>query len=65
MVLLQLVLPLVVQGLLQQDDWLVGRAPENARLEKDAQGRLILTNGLVSRTFVTEPNWATISLRSE
>jgi hypothetical protein len=52
-------------SLLPSEDFLVGRPSTPATLTKDAAGTLLLTNGLVSRRFVTAPNFATVSLRSE
>ena len=52
-------------SLLPSEDFLVGRPSTPATLTKDTAGTLLLTNGLVSRRFVTAPNFATVSLRSE
>ena len=53
-------------SLLPSEDFLVGRPSTPATLTKGAaDGTLLLSNGLVSRRFVTTPNFATVSLRSE
>ena len=52
-------------SLLPSEDFLVGRPSTPATLTKGADGTLLLSNGLVSRRFVTAPNFATVSLRSE
>ena len=52
-------------ALLPSEDFLVGRAPTASKLLKAADGSLVLTNGLISRRFVTTPNFATVSLRQE
>ena len=51
--------------LLPSEDFLVGRTSTPTTLTKDATGALLLSNGLISRRFVTSPNFATVSLRSE
>ena len=43
----------------QQSDWLVHPFNQPA-LVKENQGRLILSNGLIARSFVTAPNFATV-----
>ncbi len=43
-------------------DWLVDTFEAPARLVKTTDGKLALTNGLVSRTFVTSPNGALVGL---
>ena len=52
-------------ALLQSEDFLVDRPPSVSRLDTNADGSLTLTNGLISRRFVTRPNFATVSLRNE
>ena len=52
-------------SLLPSEDFLVGRPSTPTTLTKDATGALLLSNGLISRRFVTSPNFATVSLRSE
>jgi hypothetical protein len=44
------------------NDWLLYQANQPAELYEDEEGHLVLSNGLVSRTFSTEPNGATIGL---
>lgn len=43
-------------------DWLLYQANQPANLYTNEDGYLVLSNGLVSRTFSTEPNGATIGL---
>ncbi|MBP8790904.1 MAG: hypothetical protein KBH01_05670, partial [Breznakibacter sp.] len=43
-------------------DWLLGDAEAKAQLYSNSEGHLVLSNGLVSRTFTTKPNGATIGL---
>ncbi len=45
-----------------QSDWLVGSVEAKADLFRTSEGYLILSNGLVSRTFAVEPNVASIGL---
>ncbi|MDN3686241.1 hypothetical protein [Cyclobacterium jeungdonense] len=45
-----------------ESDWLLYRSNQPARVQTDKDGHLVLTNGLVSRTFATAPNGATIGL---
>jgi hypothetical protein len=45
-----------------QMDWLVDQIDAKTQLYKTTDGKLVLTNGLVSRTFTTKPNGATVSL---
>lgn len=53
-------------ALLPHEDWLVGRQPTPAALTVDpTDGSLLLSNGLISRRFVTSPNFATVSLTQE
>jgi len=51
-------LSLSVSG--QSDDWLLGKFQEKSRLEEKGETNLVLTNGLISRSFSTTPNGATI-----
>lgn len=44
------------------NDWLVDRIDAKAKLWQTPEGYLVFSNGLVSRTFTTTPNGATISL---
>lgn len=44
----------------QSNDWLLGNFQEKSRLETENESTLVLTNGLISRTFSTTPNCATI-----
>ena len=44
----------------QSNDWLLGNFQEKSNLEKTNNDQLILTNGLISRTFSMVPNGATI-----
>lgn len=44
------------------DDWLLGKLDAKAQLFQDANGQLVFSNGLVSRTFTTTPNGATVAL---
>ncbi|SDE10524.1 alpha-amylase family protein [Niabella drilacis] len=43
-------------------DWLLGNPKAKAGLFKTREGYLVFSNGLVSRTFTTSPNTATIGL---
>ena len=43
-------------------DWLVDSLDAKAQLYETANGKLVFSNGLVSRIFATKPNGATISL---
>ena len=43
----------------QQNDWLVQPFNQPASIKED-QGRLVLSNGLIARSFVTAPNFATV-----
>ena len=46
-----------------QPDWLVERSGWPARIEvREKEGEITLTNGLVERTFLLAPNFATISV---
>ncbi len=44
----------------QSSDWLLGNFSEKSKLETKSDSAIILTNGLISRTFSTTPNGATI-----
>jgi hypothetical protein len=44
----------------QSKDWLLGDFEEKSKLEMTDNDQLILSNGLISRTFSTVPNGATI-----
>ncbi|MBK6283838.1 MAG: hypothetical protein IPF54_15375 [Draconibacterium sp.] len=44
----------------QSSDWLLGNFSEKSKLETKNESTLILTNGLISRTFSISPNGATI-----
>ncbi|SVE63942.1 uncharacterized protein METZ01_LOCUS516796, partial [marine metagenome] len=43
----------------QQSDWLVQPFNQPASIKED-RGRLVLSNGLIARSFVTAPNFATV-----
>ena len=43
-------------------DWLVDKIGAKAQLYKTPDGKLVFSNGLVSRTFTIKPNCATVSL---
>lgn len=45
------------------EDWLLWDAKQETKLYQSKDGHLVLTNGLVSRTFTMEPNGATIGLK--
>lgn len=54
---------LSTNSLFAQADWLLNPEPYKATLKKEAQNNdLTLTNGLLSRTFRTAPNAATVRL---
>ena len=46
-----------------QKDWLVEPTGTHARLYRDGDGHLVFANGLVARTFATDPDGATISMK--
>ena len=51
-----------VDGL--RTDWLVKRSTEKASVFKDEKGNeLVLSNGIISRSFRLAPNAATVSLK--
>ena len=60
-----LLLAFLALGLLPSEDFLVDKPLVPSTLTKDADGSLLLSNGLISRRFVTTPNFATVALRSE
>lgn len=45
-----------------QQDWLVDQPVAPAKLYQSVNGQLVFSNGLVSRTFTTQPNGATVGL---
>ena len=45
-----------------QGDWLIHPSNVKTQLYQTVDGKLVLSNGLVSRTFTTKPNGATVSL---
>jgi hypothetical protein len=45
-----------------ESDWLLNRSDQPARVQTTEEGHLVLSNGLVRRTFSTGPNGATIGL---
>jgi len=45
-----------------QKDWLIENPKAKAKLFQARDGKLVFSNGLVSRTFTVEPNGATIGL---
>jgi len=48
-----------------QRDWLVNPIQESVRVQESASGKeLILSNGLISRTFRLQPNLSTISFKN-
>lgn len=53
------------KGAWGEKDWLFHAALYNATIEEDrANGELILSNGLVSRSFLLQPNLATIGIKN-
>jgi hypothetical protein len=52
------------QKLAIADDWLVKKANSKSAVYKDKYGNLVLSNGLVSRTFTLHPNTATVELEN-
>ena len=46
----------------EKNDWLVKPVSQTTQLYQDADGYLVLSNGIVSRTFATNPNGATVGL---
>ena len=51
-------------SLLPSEDFLVGRPSTPTTLTKDATGALLLSNGLISRRFVTSPNFVTSNMHA-
>lgn len=51
------------QKIRTDEDWLLDSGQKEARLYQTEDGHLVLSNGLVSRTFTVEPNGATIGLK--
>jgi protein-S-isoprenylcysteine O-methyltransferase Ste14 len=45
-----------------QPDWLIDNGSYKSRLDSSTVNRLVLTNGLISRTFLLKPDCATIGL---
>lgn len=45
-----------------QDDWLISNRVPASALYKTREGYIVMSNGLVSRTFTVSPNGATIAL---
>ena len=62
--LLALALPLLIQGVSQARDWLVAPISDAtpSTLDASTPGFLTLSNGLISRTFITSPCFATVDL---
>jgi hypothetical protein len=52
------------QKITVSDDWLVKKVNSAAAIYKDKYGNLVLSNGLVSRTFTLHPNTATVELEN-
>lgn len=52
------------QKLAVPDDWLVKRVNSVSAVYKDKYGNMVLSNGLVSRTFTLHPNTATVELEN-
>src|SRR5882672_9280409 len=53
------------EALRGRPDWLLADAGTPVRLEKDASGKeLVLSNGLLARTFRTSPNFATVGFQN-
>ncbi|CAF1288987.1 unnamed protein product [Didymodactylos carnosus] len=50
-------IPLYIQSL----DWLIDRITEQTTLTRTEQGTLLLSNSLISREFLVEPDFATIN----
>ena len=55
-----LIICIVVNALGQSKDWLLGTFQEKSKLEKNNDDQLTLANRLISRTFSTATNGATI-----
>ena len=50
------------QALRSKTDWLITGNAQKSAIYKTAEGHMVLSNGLVSRTFTLDPNGATIGL---
>ncbi|HML69900.1 MAG TPA: hypothetical protein PKA78_00885 [Macellibacteroides fermentans] len=50
------------QAIKSTDDWMVSAGKMNAALYRTNDGHLVLSNGIVSRTFTLKPNVVTIGL---
>lgn len=55
-------LPLYNQTSKSKTDWLIAADPAKSAIYQTQEGHMVLTNGLVSRTFTLNPNGATIGL---
>ena len=65
MIALCIFLFLLLEPTIALPDWLVTEVKIPAELEKFSDGRVLkLTNGIVTRTFLTDPNFVTIDLYS-
>ena len=53
-----------MQYISQQDDWLVHPFPQSASVA-ETDNRLILNNGLIQRTFLISPNFATVDYTNQ
>ena len=53
-----------MQDTSQQNDWLVQPFRQSASVE-ETNNRLVLNNGLIQRTFVTSPNFATVDYTNQ
>ncbi len=50
------------QTIRSKTDWLITNSTPKSAIYKTAEGHMVLSNGLVSRTFTIDPNGATIGL---
>jgi hypothetical protein len=50
------------QDITIQKDWFLDDTNSKAQLYQTTDGKLVLSNGLVSRIFTTKPNCAAVSL---
>lgn len=50
------------EKLITQSDWLIHQTDAKTQLFRTEDGKLVLSNGIVSRTFTTKPNCAAVSL---
>ena len=65
MIAFGLLLLLLLEPTIALPDWLVTEVKIPAELKKYADGRVLkLTNGIVTRTFLTDPGFVTIDLYS-